>query len=117
MRIRNTITVQPDRNLVGLELAALDFRGQSVAALKQVGYSSIGSIATTARKRFGAGERTNRLFRHALFRDVACVPSRVHVDDNLQIGPTFFGAPSRICRKQIVKQSLGLLQPFVCQNH
>jgi hypothetical protein len=54
LHIRNAITVQPDRDLVGLERAALDFRSQSVAALKQVGYSSIVKVGPTARKGFGA---------------------------------------------------------------
>ena len=81
---------RPDRNLVRLELAALDFRGQPVAASKQVGYSSIVSVAPTSRKGFGAREGTNCLFRDAWFRDLACVPSRVHVDHNLQIGFKLF---------------------------
>ncbi|MFY9952883.1 MAG: hypothetical protein WAK54_06720 [Bradyrhizobium sp.] len=117
LRIRNAITVQPDRNLVGLEFAALDFRSQSVTALKQVGYGSIVKVAPAARKGFDARERTNRLFRDAWFRDLAGVPSRAHVDGNLQIGFKFSGLESRIDCKQVSKQSLGLLQPFVCQNH
>lgn len=117
MRVCNAAIVQPERDLVRLELAALHFRRQSVAALNEIGNGSVIKIALTAGKGFGTCECADRLLRHGPLSDLSCLRRCVHVDANRQIRCMFITHRSGACLKQIPKQSLSLPQPFVCQNH
>ncbi len=85
--------------------------------MNEIRNGSVIKIALTAGKGFGARKRADRLLRHGPLSDLPCLRRRIHLDTNRQIRCMLFRHRSRVCLKQIPKQSLGLLQPFVCQNY